>query len=112
MITPLHGNFVQGRGDYAGTCSWLDLDRGRAVFAGREGGGELSRANRSRFLPPVAARRGGPGRSPVGGRLGAFAQTSMEGGAERLRFSRRWVERRAPQEIYAVGKVDGLRGRG
>jgi hypothetical protein len=134
MITPLHGSGVQGKGgDYAGACSWLDLDRGRAVFAGREGGrwrAEPSRANRSRFLPPVARAEGWT-RSVTGRPAGASAQSrepsmdcisaqlircspvglpprfpyslffssrrhgatprSRQGGAERLRFSRRGV---------------------
>jgi hypothetical protein len=51
--------------------------RRRAVFTGREGGGKPSQAEPigTGSFPQWPARRGGPGQSPVGGRLGAVAWT-------------------------------------
>ena len=53
-IDPIPRQWRPGEGGlFADACRWMDLDRGRAVFAGtEEGGGEPSRANGS----PVACR--------------------------------------------------------
>jgi hypothetical protein len=74
MITPLHGSFVQGKGGLRRRMQLAVSGRGRVVFARREGGGLPSRANRSRFLPPMAqaegwTRVGHTPRVPMQGRM-------------------------------------------
>jgi len=77
-IDPIPRQWRPGEGGlFADACRWMDLDRGRAVFAGtEEGGGEPSRANGSRFLPGGLQREGGPGR--CGWRMDPVCRSGVE----------------------------------